>query len=55
MLRKETMKPSQVKGMYDLTYTYANGTTKEVAKSTVDEKTGIKTIKKESFKLSFFI
>ena len=47
MLRKETMTPSQVKGMYDITYTYANGTTKEVAKSTVDEKTGIKTIKKD--------
>ena len=47
MLREEKMTPSQIKGMYDVKYTYANGKTKQVAKSTIDEKTGIKTIKKD--------
>ena len=47
MLREEKMTPSQIKGMYDITYTYANGTTKNIAKSTIDSKTGIKTIKKD--------
>lgn len=47
MLREEKMTPSQIKGIYDIAYTYANGKTKQVSKSTVDEKTGIKTIKRD--------
>ena len=47
MLREEKMTPSQVKGMYDVAYSYANGKTKQVSKATVDEKTGIKTIKRD--------
>jgi len=47
MLREEKMTPSQVEGMYDVEYTYANGKTKQVSKATVDEKTGIKTIKRD--------
>ena len=47
MLREEVMTPSQIKGMYDIKYTYANGKTKDVVKSTIDPKTGIKTIKKD--------
>ena len=47
MLREEKMTPSQVKGMYDVAYSYANGKTKQVSKATVDGKTGIKTIKRD--------
>lgn len=47
MLRKEVMTPSEVEGVYDINYTYANGKTKQVAKATLDKKTGIKTIKRD--------
>lgn len=47
MLRKEVMTPSEVEGVYDVNYTYANGKTKQVAKATLDKKTGIKTIKRD--------
>ena len=47
MLRKEVMTPSEVNGLYDISYTYANGKTKQVAKATLDKKTGIKTIKRD--------
>ena len=47
MLRKETMTPSEIKGVFDVKYTYANGKTKQVAKATVDKKTGIQTVKKD--------
>ena len=47
MLRKEVMTPSEIDGIYDINYTYANGRTKQVAKATIDKKTGIKTIKRD--------
>ena len=47
MLREEVMTPSEIKGSFDVKYTYANGKTKQVAKATVDKKTGIQTIKKD--------
>ena len=47
MLRKEVMTPSEIDGVYDISYTYANGKTKQVSKATVDKKTGIKTIKRD--------
>lgn len=47
LLREEKMTPSQVKGVYDIEYTYANGKTKQVSKANVDKKTGIKTIKRD--------
>ncbi len=43
----EIMKPSQIKGMYDVEVKYPNGKTKQIAKSTIDYKTGIKSIKKD--------
>lgn len=43
----EIMKPSQIKGMYDVEVKYPNGKTKQVSKSTIDYKTGIKSIKKD--------
>lgn len=46
-IRTETMKPSQIKGMYDVEVKYPNGKTKQISKSTIDYKTGIKTIKKD--------
>ena len=47
MLREEVTTPSEIKGAFDVKYTYANGKTKQIAKATVDKKTGIQTIKKD--------
>ena len=47
MLREEKMTPSEIEGLHDIKYTYANGKTKDVVKATVDKKTGIQTIKKD--------
>ena len=47
MLRKETMTPSEIQGAFDVKYTYANGKTKQIAKATIDKKTGIQTVKKD--------
>ena len=47
MLREEKMTPSEIEGVHDIKYTYANGKTKDVVKATVDKKTGIQTIKKD--------
>ena len=46
-LRKEVTTPSEIKGVFDVKYTYANGKTKQISKATVDKKTGIQTIKKD--------
>ena len=43
----EVMKPSQIKGMYDIEVKYPDGKVKQIAKSTIDKKTGIKSIKKD--------
>ena len=43
----EIMKPSQIKGMYDIEVKYPDGKTKQISKSTIDYKTGIKSIKKD--------
>ena len=47
MLRKEVMTPSEIDGVYDINYTYANGKTKQVSKATLDKRTGIKTIRRD--------
>ena len=47
MLREEVTTPSEIKGAFDVKYTYANGKTKQISKATVDKKTGIQTIKKD--------
>lgn len=47
MLREEVITPSEIKGAFDVKYTYANGKTKQISKATVDKKTGIQTIKKD--------
>ncbi len=46
-IREEIMKPSQIKGMYDIEVKYPDGKVEQIAKSTIDPKTGIKTIKKD--------
>lgn len=43
----EVMKPSKIKGMYDVDIKYPNEKVDQIAKSTIDPKTGIKTIKKD--------
>ena len=43
----EVMKPSKIKGMYDVDVKYPNEKVDQIAKSTIDPKTGIKTIKKD--------
>ena len=47
LLRKEILKPSEVKGVYDVTYVYPNGETKQASKATIDKKTGIVSIKRD--------
>ncbi len=47
LLRKEVLKPSEVKGVYDVTYVYPNGETKQASKATIDKKTGIVSIKRD--------
>ena len=43
----EVMKPSKIKGMYDVDVKYPNEKVDQIAKSTIDPKTGIKSIKKD--------
>lgn len=43
----EVMKPSKIKGMYDVDVKYPNEKVDHIAKSTIDPKTGIKTIQKD--------
>ena len=47
IIREEKMTPSEVKGVYDVTYVYPNGETKEASKATIDKKTGIVSIKRD--------
>lgn len=47
VIRQEKMTPSEVKGVYDVTYVYPNGETKQVSKASIDKNTGIKTIKRD--------
>ncbi len=47
MVKQEIMTPSEIKGMYDVEVVYANGRKEQLAKATVDKKTGIKSIKKD--------
>lgn len=47
IIREEKMTPSEVKGVYDVTYVYPNGETKEASKAIIDKKTGIVSIKRD--------
>lgn len=47
MVKKETMTPSQVKGMYDVEAEYADGRKEQIAKTTYDKKSGITSVKKD--------
>lgn len=47
VISTEIVKPSQIKGMYDVELKYADGKSTSIAKSTIDKKTGIKSIKKD--------
>ncbi len=47
MLKQEVITPSEIKGMYDVEVKYADGRKEQLAKSTIDKKTGIKSIKKD--------
>ena len=47
IIREEKMTPSEVKGVYDVTYVYPNGETKEASKATIDKKTGVVSIKRD--------
>ena len=45
--RKDILSESPIEGIFNLKYEYPNGEFKDVVKASVDEKTGIKTIKKD--------
>lgn len=47
MVKQEVITPSEIKGMYDVEVNYSDGRKEQLAKSTVDKKTGIKSIKKD--------
>ena len=47
MVKKEIMTPSAIKGTFDVEVVHANGKKEQIAKATIDKKTGIKSIKKD--------
>ena len=46
-LRTEFMTPSEVKGVYDIKYTYPNGKVDQISSGKIDKKTGIVSVKRD--------